>query len=106
MSVYKIHFKWKEREAVIKAQSLDLTHPYFVSVKDLIFTRESKVIIDPVEDDIQKAFRDNRQVMIPFQTVSLIEEIDDAVFQKAEQKSRDIKVLPLSSGAGKPEKTS
>ncbi len=33
MSLYRVHFKWKEKEVELVAKSLDLTHPYFVSIK-------------------------------------------------------------------------
>ncbi len=74
MSIYKVHFKWKEKEVILRARSLDLTHPYFVSIKDLVFPEGKKLIIDPAEDEIRKAFGETDHLMIPFQSVSLIEE--------------------------------
>jgi hypothetical protein len=72
-----VHFKWKEKEIQLTARSLDLTHPYFVSIKDLVFPRKKKLIINPAEDEIMKAFEPSKHLMIPFQTVSLIEELDE-----------------------------
>lgn len=77
MSVYRVHFKWKDKDIHLTAKSLDLTHPYFVSIKDLVFTEKKKLIINPAEDDIMKAFGSSKHLMIPFQTVLLIEEIDE-----------------------------
>ncbi len=77
MSLYKVHFNWKEKPALVKCRSLDLSHPYFVSMKDLVFTKESKLIINPAEDDIRREFEEADHIMIPFQTVTLIEEILD-----------------------------
>jgi hypothetical protein len=77
LSLYKVHFKWKEREVQLTARSLDLTHPYFVSIKDLVFSDRQKLIINPAEDEITKTFGAARHLMIPFQTVSLIEELDE-----------------------------
>lgn len=77
MSVYRVHFKWKDKEIQLTAKSLDLTHPYFVSIKDLVFTDKKKLIINPAEDDIMKAFGNSKHLMIPFQTVLLIEEVDE-----------------------------
>lgn len=77
MSIYRVHFSWKEKELILKARSLDLTHPYFVSIKDLVFTKESRLVIDPAEDDVLKEFGGSNHLMIPFQTVKLIEEIPD-----------------------------
>ncbi|HUV09145.1 MAG TPA: DUF1820 family protein [Spirochaetia bacterium] len=75
MALYRVHFKWKEKEIQLTAKSLDLTHPYFVSIKDLVFPTGKKLIINPSEDDIKKAFSETNHVMIPFQSVVLIEEL-------------------------------
>lgn len=77
MSLYKVHFKWKDKEISLSARSLDLTHPYFVSIKDLVFPDDKKLIINPSEDDIRKTFIQSDHLMIPFQSVILIEEILD-----------------------------
>jgi hypothetical protein len=77
LSLYRVYFKWKEKEVQLTARSLDLTHPYFVSIKDLVFEKKEKLIINPAENDLLRAFGGSRHLMIPFQTVSLIEEIDE-----------------------------
>jgi hypothetical protein len=77
MSIYRVHFTWKEKQVLLKARSLDLTHPYFVSIKDLIFTKTSRLVIDPSEDEVLKEFGGSDHLMIPFQSVILIEEILD-----------------------------
>jgi len=41
-----------EKEYQLMARSLDLTHPYFVSIKDLVFPKGKNLIIDPSEDDV------------------------------------------------------
>ena len=76
MALYRVHFKWKDKEYQLTAKSLDLTHPYFVSIKDLVFSKEKKLIIDPSEDDTRKAFSQTNHIMIPLQAVSMIEEIE------------------------------
>jgi hypothetical protein len=77
VSLYRVHFKWKEKEIQLTAKSLDLTHPYFVSIKDLVFEKKEKIIINPAEDEVTRAFGGAKHLMIPFQTVSLIEEVDE-----------------------------
>jgi hypothetical protein len=77
LSLYRVHFKWKEKEVQLTAKSLDLTHPYFVSIKDLVFSDTKSLIINPAEDDIIKAFGNSKHLMIPFQTVLMIEEIEE-----------------------------
>lgn len=75
MSLYKVHFKWKKKEIQLSARKLDLTHPYFVSIKDLVFENTGKIIINPSADDIKNDFGEADHIMIPFQSVILIEEI-------------------------------
>ena len=77
MALYRVHFKWKDKEIQLSAKSLDLTHPYFVSIKDLVFPTGKKIIINPSEDEIRKTFGRSDHLMIPFQSVVLIEEVKD-----------------------------
>ena len=77
MSLYKVYFKWKEKDVELMAKSLDLTHPYFVSIKDIVFTDKQSLIIDPSQDEVQKQFGKSNHLMIPFQTVILIEEVNE-----------------------------
>jgi hypothetical protein len=74
---YRVHFVWKEKEYQLLARSLDLTHPYFVSIKDLLFPKGKNIIIDPSEDDVRKKFSETNHIMIPLQSVSMIEELAD-----------------------------
>ena len=75
--LYRVHFRWKEKDVELMAKSLDLTHPYFVSIKHLVFPTEQKLVINPSEEEVRRAFGGSDHVMIPFQTVSLIEELPE-----------------------------
>lgn len=77
MSLYRVHFKWREKEVELMAKSLDLTHPYFVSIKNLVFPTEPKLVINPAEEEVRRTFGGSDHLMIPFQTVVLIEELPD-----------------------------
>ncbi len=93
MSLYRIHFTWNKKEVSIKAASLDLTHPYFVSMKGLVFPESNSRIIDPARDELAKAFGEADHIMIPFQTVSLIEELKEKPPEK--KAYRGDKVTPF-----------
>lgn len=54
-----------------------MTHPYFVSIKELIFPEPSTVIIGPDDDELQREFGEARSVMLPFQNVQLIETLGE-----------------------------
>jgi hypothetical protein len=82
-----VHFKWREKEVELMAKSLDLTHPYFVSIKNLVFPTERKLVINPSEEETRKTFGRADHLMIPFQTVTLIEELPE---------NAEGKVMPFS----------
>ena len=86
MSLYRVHFKWKEKDVELMAKSLDLTHPYFVSIKGLVFSTEQKLVINPSEEEIRRTFGRADHLMIPFQTVTLIEELPE---------NWEVKVMPF-----------
>ncbi len=77
MSIYRIHFTWKSKEVTLSAKLLDMTHPYFVSIKEILLPKASSLIIDPGREEFEKTFGKANHLMIPFQGVSLIEEIDE-----------------------------
>jgi len=76
-NIFRVHFTWKEKQYELKARSLDMTHPYFVSIKDLVLPPENGVLINPADDEIRRNFSEVRQLMLPFQSVSLIEEFTE-----------------------------
>ena len=76
--MYRVHFKWKGKEVQLSAKSLDLTHPYFVSIKDIVFERDQQIIINPTAEDVRRTFGRAQHLMIPFQTVALIEEFPES----------------------------
>lgn len=78
LRLYRVHFKWKGKEVQLTAKSLDLTHPYFVSIKDIVFERDQQIIINPTAEDVRRTFGRAEHLMIPFQTVALIEEFPEA----------------------------
>ena len=100
MSLYRVHFKWKEKEVELTARKLDLTHPYFVSIKDLVFQDKPQLIIDPSKDEVLKAFGNADHLMIPFQTVSLIEEITEKK-ESSHQKVRPFSIVENESSPDK-----
>ena len=94
MALFKIYFKWKEKDVELCARELDMTHPYFVSIKDIVIPSGQSLIIDPSQDDVRRNFGDSHHLMIPFQTVTLIEELKEEVeksrvmpFQMVEEES-------------------
>lgn len=73
--MYKVHFKLGEEEYQLVASSLDLSHPYFVSIKDMDLSYEEGLVVNPHLENTKKRFRETENIMIPFQSVTLIESV-------------------------------
>jgi hypothetical protein len=87
-----VHLKWNDKDVTLQARGLDLTHPYFVSITDLVFPEGNKIIIDPSEDEVRRTFGEADHLMIPFQSVTLIEEIKEEK-PSAQDKVRNFTVV-------------
>lgn len=46
--MYKVHFKLKDEEYELVAASLDLTHPYFVSIKEMDLSYGEGLVVNPI----------------------------------------------------------
>ncbi|MFP4377244.1 MAG: DUF1820 family protein [Spirochaetales bacterium] len=92
MSLYRVHFTWNDRDLTLRASTLDLTHPYFVSITGIIFPEGESLIIDPSEDEVRRTFGNADHLMIPFQAVKLIEEIKEPN-RKKKPVVREFKVI-------------
>ena len=86
MPTYRIHFTWKDKARKINCRDLDMTHPYFVSLEQLIFPEKSRVIIGPDDDELRREFGEAKSIMVPFQNVQLIETLLDAEVESASSK--------------------
>jgi hypothetical protein len=94
MSIFRIHFTWQDKTYTLKARNLDMTHPYFVAIMDLVLPAESHVLINPADDEIRKKFGSVRQLMLPFQSVSLIEEYtEDPDYRENDKASAKAEVV-------------
>ena len=92
MSIYRIEFTYREKQYNLKASELDMTHPYFVSLRKLIMPEE-KVIINPEVEDVRRLFGRTEQLMIPLQNIELIEVFNDDPDSPQSEKLRTFSVI-------------
>ncbi|CAM2007826.1 DUF1820 family protein [Acanthopleuribacter pedis] len=92
--MYKVHFRLREEEYQLVAESLDLSHPYFVSIKDMILDYEEGLVLNPHLENTKKRFAEVASIMIPLQNVQLIETLQDR--PKKPRESGNFVVLPAS----------
>jgi hypothetical protein len=93
VALFRIHFQWKEKDVELMAKQLDMTHPYFVSIKDIVFPDSGSLIINPSQDEVRKKFGGTNHIMLPFQTVTLIEEVEDKPKPEPRDKVRAFTVI-------------
>lgn len=92
--MYRVHFTWKNKEVTLSAYALDMSHPYFVSIKDIVLPPASRLIIDPTREEFEKHFGKANHLMIPFQSVSLIEELEERDAQ-----GKSFSIVDMKSGS-------
>ena len=92
--MYKVHFRLKDMDYELVAESLDLSHPYFVSIKDIDLAYEEGVVVNPHLENTKKRFKDVANIMIPLQNVALIETVP----AKARINKSGVKLLKMQTG--------
>jgi hypothetical protein len=75
--MFKVYFKLKDTEYEIVAKDLDLSHPYFVSIKDFMLDYDEGLVVNPHLENTRKRFKDIETIMIPFQSCTLIEKVPE-----------------------------
>ena len=73
--MFKVHFHLKDVDYELVAESLDLSHPYFVSIKDMDLSYEEGLVVNPHLENTKKRFKDTNNIMIPLTNVALIESV-------------------------------
>ncbi|MDJ0836050.1 MAG: DUF1820 family protein [Acidobacteriota bacterium] len=73
--MFKVHFQLKGEEYELVAGDLDLSHPYFVSIKELDLDYEEGFVVNPHLENTKKRFQNTDNIMIPLQNVALIESV-------------------------------
>lgn len=93
--MYKVYFTLKDEAYELVAASLDLSHPYFVSIKDLDLDYEEGLVVNPHLENTRKRFQNTTNIMIPFQTVHLIEKVPERGERGKKAGESERKIVPL-----------
>ena len=97
VALYKVHFHLKDVEYQLVAESLDLTHPYFVSIKDMDLDYEEGLVVNPHLENTKKRFQDTNNIMIPLTNVLLIESVPARDKKKQKQQAAP-KIFSITGG--------
>jgi len=96
--VFKVHFQLKGVDYELVAADLDLTHPYFVSIKEMDLDYEEGMVVNPHLENTKKRFQETSNIMIPFQSVALIETVPAR--KPAARKDTRPRVISLAKNDG------
>ena len=91
--LYKVHFRLKEETYELVAESLDLSHPYFVSIKDMVLDYDEGVVVNPHLENTRKRFQNATNLMIPFQNCDLIERVPERKTKDAHRAKKFVKIV-------------
>jgi len=78
--IYRVTFNVGNEMHQVLCKKLDVDeHPFFVSMKELLFEDQSEIIISPQGDSARKRFGECARLRILSQHVHLIEELEAQV---------------------------
>ena len=75
-TVYRIFFTSQGKGYEIYARKVSQGEMYgFVEIEDIIFGEKSAIVVDPNEEALKKEFASVQRLMIPYHSVSRIDEV-------------------------------
>lgn len=76
-TVYRIFFTSQGKGYEIYARKVSQAEMYgFVEIEEIIFGEKSAIVVDPNEEALKKEFASVKRLMIPYHSVSRIDEVE------------------------------
>ncbi|MDT8421543.1 MAG: DUF1820 family protein [Desulfuromonadales bacterium] len=76
-TVYRIYFSSQGKSYELYARKVEQAELYgFVCVGELLFGERSSVLLDPGEESLKNEFKGVKRLLIPFQQIARIDEVD------------------------------
>lgn len=76
-TVYRIYFSAQGKSYELYARKVEQAELYgFVCVEELLFGEKSSVLLDPGEESLKNEFQGVKRLLIPFQQIVRIDEVD------------------------------
>ncbi|MGK2908013.1 MAG: DUF1820 family protein [Desulfuromonadales bacterium] len=76
-TVYRIFFTSQGKGYEIYARKVGQGEMYgFVEIEDIVFGEKSAIVVDPNEDALKKEFASVKRLLIPYHSVSRIDEVE------------------------------
>lgn len=96
--MYKLIFYNHGKIYELFAERVDSSHLYgFIEASKLMFSTDSRVVVDPTEERLRDEFRDTESLLLPLQSVVRVEKVNQrGACVIRERKSGDkVTVLPV-----------
>ncbi len=91
-SIFRVFYTNQGKAYEIYARKVEQADIYgFVVIEDLVFGEKSEFVVDPNEDALKNEFSGVKRLMIPYHSVSRIDEVE---------KEGQAKVISLASSNG------
>ncbi|HKL25713.1 MAG TPA: DUF1820 family protein [Desulfuromonadales bacterium] len=75
--IYRIFFSFNGKSYELYARQVSQADLYgFVAIEDILFGERSSLVVDPAEEALRKEFAEVRKILIPFQAVHRIDEVE------------------------------
>jgi hypothetical protein len=92
-SIFRIFCTSRDQAYELYARQVRQSELYgFIEIEGLLFGERSSVVVDPAEESLRKEFGGVLKIMLPFQAVHRIDEVE---------KEGRARILSLTSGSGK-----
>jgi hypothetical protein len=97
-SIYRVFFTLHEKNYEIYAQKVSQAEMYgFIEIEGLLFNERSHVVVDPAEEALRREFGGVRKLLVPFQSIQRIDEVE---------KQGQARIIGLPRGNGSPPESS
>lgn len=75
--IYRIFFTFNGKSYELYARKVGQGELYgFVEIEELLFGERSSFVVDPVEEALRKEFADVKKILVPFQAIHRIDEVE------------------------------
>jgi len=92
--IFRIFLTFLDRNYELYARKVGQADIYgFVEIEGLLFGERSSVVVDPAEEALRKEFSGVKKIMVPFQSIHRIDQVE---------KEGQAKIHSITGGNGKP----
>lgn len=101
--IFRIFLTFHDRNYELYARQVGQADMYgFIEIEGLLFGERSSVVVDPAEEALRKEFCGVRKIMVPFQSIHRIDQVEKEGRAKIHSLTGGNGKLPPDAGGGLP----